>query len=279
MNLKKSRSVLSVILTVVLAFSLTAASSVFLIGETFANRAFIDRALITDRLASECEKQLGLQFDALALKSGIPSRVFKNIEAENSVKDTLKYSVSLIFSNESSKVMLENRKEYFYNMCIEYLNGNGIKYNEDDVERTAQEAAEIYLGVCTVQSESQLSVVSETLSANAPKLAFTAFFVVIICAVLLVVLYSGKNNALGYIGSGISASGIALALIAVISLLAGCGKGVLITPQVYYEAFCSVLRLFFVFMIFLGIFETVVGTVVLINVQTVQNRRKRRNIS
>lgn len=279
MSLKKSRNIISVILTIVLAFSLAAGSSVFLIKETFANSAFIDRALITDELAAECEKQLNLQFDALALKSGIPSRVFTNIETDNSVKDTLKYSVSLIFSDESGKVMLENRKEYFYNMCAEYLDGNNIAYNDEDIERTALEAAQIYLGVCTVQNYKQLSVAAEAISQTAPKFSFAAIVTMVICAVLLLFLYSGKNESFGYIGSGISASGIALVFIALLSLITGCGKGILITPQAYYDAYCSALHIFYAFMILLGILEAVAGTVILINVQTASDRKKRRTVN
>ena len=161
-------------------------------------------------------------------------------------------------------------------MCLEYLNGNNIKFKEDDVERAAQEAAEIYLQTCTLQSSDYLRVIVNAIKDNSPGLALLAFVSCLVCVILMFILYSGKNNSFGYIGAGISACGIALSLTALISLLSGFGKGLLISPQAYYEAFCSVLNLFFVFMILLGLIETAVGTIILLNVEAVKKRKNNR---
>ena len=161
-------------------------------------------------------------------------------------------------------------------MCLEYLNGNNIKFKEDDVERTAREAAEIYTQTCTLQSSDYLRVIVNVIKDNSPGLALIAFVACLVCAVLMFILYSGKNNSFGYVGAGISACGIALSLTALISLLLGFGKGLLISPQAYYEAFCSVLNLFFMFMILLGLIETAVGTIILLNVEAVKKRRNNR---
>ena len=276
MTLSKSRSIISVLLTVALAFSMTALSFVFLIRSTFGNGAFISRVMVSDELVGECENQLNMQFDALAAKSSIPSRVFKNIETENPTEDAVRHSVLMIYSNESSKSFFENKKDYFYNMCLEYLNGNNIKFKEDDVERAAQEAAEIYLQTCTLQSSDYLRVIVNAIKDNSPGLALIAFVSCLVCVILMFILYSGKNNSFGYVGAGISACGIALSLTALISLLSGFGKGLLISPQAYYEAFCSVLNLFFMFMILLGLIETAVGTIILLNVEAVKKRRNNR---
>lgn len=276
MTLSKSRSIISVLLTVVLAFSMTVLSFVFLVRGTFCNSAFIDRVMVSDELVGECENQLNMQFDALSAKSSIPSRVFKNIETENPIEDAVRHSVLMIYSNENSKAFFENKKDYFYNMCLEYLNGNNIKFKEDDVERTAREAAEIYTQTCTLQSSDYLRVIVNVIKDNSPGLALIAFVACLVCVVLMFVLYSGKNNSFGYVGAGISACGIALVFTALISLVSGFGKGVLISPQAYYEAFCSVLNLFFVFMILLGLLEAAVGTIVLLNVEAVKKRKSNR---
>ena len=111
MTLSKSRSIISVLLTVVLAFSMTVLSFVFLVRGTFGNSAFIDRVMVSDELVGECENQLNMKFDALAAKSSIPSRVFKNIETENPIEDAVRHSVLMIYSNENSKSFFENRSE------------------------------------------------------------------------------------------------------------------------------------------------------------------------
>ena len=276
MTLSKSRSIISVLLTVVLAFSMTALSFVFLVRSTFGNGAFISRVMVSDELVGECENQLNMQFDALAAKSSIPSRVFENIKTENPTEDAVRHSVMMIYSNESSKSFFENKKDYFYNMCLEYLNGNNIKFKEDDVERAAQEAAEIYLQTCTLQSSDYLRVIVNAIKDYSPGLVLIAFVSCLVCVILMFILYSGKNNSFGYVGAGISACGIALSLTALISLLSGFGKGLLISPQAYYEAFCSVLNLFFVFMILLGLIETAVGTIILLNVEAVKKRKNNR---
>ena len=85
MNLRKLRSAVSLLITLLLSAALSSAVGAVMINSTFASSSFMERRFVTESLADDCESQLDLQFEALALKSGIPARVFRNIENETKI--------------------------------------------------------------------------------------------------------------------------------------------------------------------------------------------------
>ena len=126
MNLRKLRSAVSLLITLLLSAALSSAVGAVMINSTFASSSFMERRFVTESLADDCESQLDLQFEALALKSGIPARVFRNIENETSVENTLRSSVHNFYNHIDTEAAKATKAEYFYNLCVEYLEGNNL---------------------------------------------------------------------------------------------------------------------------------------------------------
>ena len=69
MNLRKLRSAVSLLITLLLSAALSSAVGAVMINVTFASSSFMEKRFVTKSLAEECESQLDLQFDMLAVKS------------------------------------------------------------------------------------------------------------------------------------------------------------------------------------------------------------------
>ena len=143
-NLSKTRNIISVILCAVIAVLTTLMLTAFTLQATFGNKNFVEKFLITDNLVSQCEKELDENYTALEIKSGIPKRIFLSVEKDFSTKDSLKLAAENMFSNESSTLYSQERVDYFYKICTEYLDVKKISYNKSNVRNTARQAAEIY---------------------------------------------------------------------------------------------------------------------------------------
>lgn len=261
MNLRKTRSVLSVIITFILALSITCASVAMLINATVASYGFMADYFISEELAAECEKQLDLQFEALSEKSGIPVRVFETSKSENSVRNVINLSLEYVYGYTGVSVNEDEKTEYFYKLCTEYLDGNNISYNHDDVMNAAREAAEIYIGCCTLQNTDYLSDFVENISSNTPKIALASLFSALVCGFLLFILYSKKHHVFEYFASSISGAGAALILISFAALITRIGNNIAVSPQIYSNALYSSVRMVFLLMLVLGAAELILGAV------------------
>lgn len=275
MNLRKSRSLISLLIILFFSASLSCASAAILVNSTFADASFMMKFFVTDSLVSECNSQLDLQFEALSVKSGIPARVFKNVENEVTAKEAMQTSVYNAYNHVNSQSSKNTKEAYFYNLCKEYLEGNNLSYNEQDVRNTAAEAADIYESCLGLKNTEHLIDFADKVQNDAPRAVLGLLAGTLVSGFLFFVLYKNKNRALSYVAAGVSASGGSFILISVISLVFKVGMHFTMTPQAHYDALCSVIKLFFVIIFALGVLFTAAGTICNI---MVYNKEKKKEI-
>lgn len=275
MNLRKTRSIISLLITLLFSLSISCACGTVLLNATFANASFMEQRFVTDKLAEECEAQLNLQFEALAVKSGIPARVFRNIENEISVKETLRTSVNNFYSHIDTQAAKATKADYFYNICTEYLDGNNLSYNEQDIRNASAEAAEIYENCIGLSNTEHLIDFTDRVNANAPDAALGFFMGMLLFGALFFVLYKSRSRAFSYVASGISVSGATLVFISLFSIIFKVGTRFAMTPQAHYASMCSVIRLFFILLFAFGVLLIALGTVLNVMIYNKEKKDKR----
>lgn len=276
MNLRKLRSAVSLMITLLLSSALSSAVGAVMINVTFASSSFMERRFVTESLADDCESQLDLQFEALALKSGIPARVFRNIENETSVENALRSSVHNFYNHIDTEAAKATKAEYFYNLCVEYLEGNNLTYNKQDIENTAYEAAEIYENCLGLSNTEHLIDFADGVQNDAPRAALGLLVSALVLCAFFFVLYKSKNRALSYISTSVSVSGVTLVFISVISLIFKVGTHFAITPAAHYNAMCSVIRLFYLLLFAVGALLVLIGTVGNIIIYNGEKKKERK---
>lgn len=276
MNLRKSRSAVSLLITLLLSLVVSSAVGAVMINVTFASSSFMEKRFVTKSLADECESQLDLQVEALALKSGIPARVFRNIENETSVENTLRSSVHSFYNHIDTEAAKATKAEYFYNLCIEYLDGNNLTYNKRDIENTANEAAEIYENCLGLSNTEHLIDFADSVQADAPRASLGLLVSAFVLGVFFFVIYKNKNRAFSYIATSVSVSGVTLVFVSLISLVFRVGMHFAMSPAAHYNAMCSVIRLFYLLVLAVGALFILIGTVCNIAIYNSEKKKERK---
>lgn len=261
MNLRKLRSAVSLLLALMISFAVSSAIGAIMVNSTFASSSFMEKRFVTKSLADECEAQLDLQFETLALKSGIPAYVFRNIENKTSVENTLRSSVHNFYNHIDTEAAKSTKAEYFYNLCVEYLEGNNLSYNEQDVQNAAYEAAEIYENCLVFDNTEHLIDFADTVQANVPRAVLGLLVGAAVLSIFFFLLYKSKMRAFSYISASVSISGVTLVLISAVSLIFKIGTHFAMAPAAHYYAMCSVIRLFYLLLFAVGALLVLIGTV------------------
>ncbi len=253
MSLQKSRSVISWLASFLLALCIAGAALATVVDLTVANAGFIEKAIVNSNVVSECENQLDLQLGALSKRSGIPERVFENVKKEVSVKEALVSSFDGIYNHTENNSKNEQRVQYFYNLCIEYLEGNNISYSSENVMNTAVLAAEIYKNCCEFHNLEYLVDVADSIRAEVP-VAVSVFIVLeLILGSVFFFLYSNKYRSCSYVYSSVSAAGVCLIIIGVAGALFASRVGIVFEPEVYFFTFKNLIKTMFMWLCLSGI--------------------------
>lgn len=277
MGLKNTRTILSILAFIIICAStvLGLASSVFSV--TFASQGFLAKHLATQKIVEECNQQLHYKYEALSEEAGIPSRVFETVIKDYSTRDNLTLAASYVFTEESSLLYSEERVEYFNNLCTEYLDGNGIKYNRAEVRRAADKAAVIYSETVGIHNTHEIKEHINEFKNNCERAVSSSIIAIIISAVMLFILYSKKRYASSYIAGGIAGGGVAVVIGSLLSLIFGVGKHLGITPEIYQSGVLSMIRIYFLCLALTGCVIILLASVVpvIINKRNSEDYKKR----
>jgi hypothetical protein len=249
MGLKATRKLLSIILAVITALSTIVMISSFVLDSTFATKGYLTKHLVTDELVAECQSQLDMKYAVLEVKSGIPARVFKMVESDYSTSESLNLAVQNLFTDESETLYSEDKVNYFYNLCIEYLDGNDVSYKKADVERTAEEATQIYSECVGIHNADTIESYLSTFSQRCAKIGSASLLVIVIALILLVFMYNTREYAYLFAIGGACGGSIATALGSIICIIAKVGSNFSFEPAVYQQSFYSMTRLYFVILL------------------------------
>lgn len=269
-DIKTSRKILSVILAVLFSLSVFVALFAFVLNSTLLSKTFLEKHFVTDSLVTECEKQLDEGFAVLSDESNIPSDVFSTAYKEFPTKDSMQQATQYIFNEQDSTLYSQNKIDYFYKLCTEYLDGNNIKYKKADITNVAQKAAEIYSNCIGIHNVDYVNVQLPDYSKACGKAITFAVIVAVVIAVFLIIMYSDKNRAFAYLASGAAGSGIAGMLVSVLLILTKLGSSFNYTPEIYQQCVSSLIRLCLVGMLVCSVVVTAFAYIILFAIKKKQ---------
>lgn len=239
MELKQTRRIMSSLLSFVIALSV--AVSVFSVcaAATITNKNFAVKHFVTDELVTECDRQLSKKFSALEKESQIPARVFEAIKDNTSTKTSIQQNILKYYSDEEIQNNSDSQREYFYKLCVEYLEGNHIKYDKKRIERTAQRAAHIYYETVNMKCSDELHRFVEFAAGNVAKVSSVSLAVIVISMLVLSLIYNDMMKAYTYMAGAFSAGSACALLFCLFALITEKHNVILIQPKAYYDALCS----------------------------------------
>lgn len=277
MGLKNTREILSIFAYIVICVStvIALASSVFSV--TFASQGFLSKHLATTKIVEECNNQLSSKYVTLEAESGIPSRVFETVIKDYSTRDNLRLAAGYIFTEEASELYSVERVNYFYNLCTEYLKGNKISYNEEDVKRVADKAARIYSDTVGIHNTEEIKAHINEFNKNCARAVSISIVAMIVSFVMLFIMYRKKRYASSYLAGGIAGGSLATVVGSLLCLIFGVGKQLEITPEIYQNGMLSMIRIYFGYLILIGLIVMGIACVVpyIINKQSNEQYHKR----
>ncbi len=259
MQLKSTRKIMSIILAVVIALGAVMFSFSTVLSSTFAKKSFIVKHIVTNELVDECDRQLGVKFEALERKTGIPARVFETVKQSYSTRDALLQSAEYMFDENDSTLYNDNRVDYFYGLCVEYLEGNEFKYNEKNVRVIADEAARIYSDSVGIHNADEIGDYVEHIHHLNARVQSVGLMLVVVGVVLLLVLFKKLQEAILYIGAGIMAGGISTFFGAIVAIVTKAGNSPVVSPMIYQQSFASMVTSSMTRLVLAGLMVLVLG--------------------
>lgn len=261
MGLKITRKILCVILSCAVAVSTMLVLASFVLNSTLGSQSFYIKNIVTSEIAADCEAQLDAEYEALAVESGIPARVFQMVKNSTSTMESLQMAVENLFSDESADLYSQNKVEYFYNLCTEYLEGNGVAYSEASVRIVAEKAARIYSDCVGIHNADMLKTFIPKFSRSCSKTGSAALVVIVGALILMCLLYSKRENAFAYTIAGIVGGAIATTLGSVISIIAKVGSAISVSPIAYQQSFIDMTRKSFLMLLLVSFACVIAGGV------------------
>ncbi len=244
-RMSKTRNIIAVVLCVAVAVSTVLVLTAFTLQATFGNKSFVEKILVTDDLVSQCENELDENYSALEIKSGIPKRIFLSVEKDFSTEDSLRLAAENMFSSESSTLYSQERVDYFYKLCTEYLDVKKISYNETNVRNTAQQAADIYSNCVGMHNTDSVNTALVQFSTSCSKVGFVAFFAALIAFGVILYIHNKKVRGYLYSVSGWLAGSGGVLLGSIFCLILKVGNKFNFSPAVYSQCFYSMTKYFF----------------------------------
>lgn len=272
MGLKSTRRILSIVFSVILAFSLFVSASCIVSNLTVSNRDFYEKQFSNDSIVNECNRQLDEKLKTLAIKSNIPFEVFESVKKQYDTSQSLEQATSYLFDENDSTLNNEVRLKYFYSICTEYLDANGYDYSTDAVYNACVEAAQIYSDTVGIHNLEYLNNdISARRISNTQKISIF-LLVSAICIVLTLYMYKKKTDGMIYVSSGIIGGGIAGVISFLLQLVFKVGASYDFEPLVYSQTFAKMYKLYLVYGISASAVLTLIGIAVIVVTVKIINR-------
>ena len=233
MNLNTSRKIISNILHLVIAFSTVAFLLSLVMTFTAADQNFFVNQFASASLVSECNNQLNAKYEALASETNIPARVYERVKTDFPTDEALRQAALSVFSEENETLYSNNKINYFYELSVEYLEGNDMSYNEEDIQRSAQKAAEIYSEVVGLHNMGMVQARLADFSSKFPKVTIFSFVIVLVCFPAMMIMYKNKKDGYFKAIGGIFAGSIASAIGSMLFIVFNPGGGINILPEIH----------------------------------------------
>lgn len=187
MSLHKSRKIISIILTVLIAcgsilFFGTLITKVTVMSESYTSYVF-DKVGVT----KNSKEAFANQIKVLEAQSGIPARVFNSVYNFNDA--TSKTAVERLFSSSNTTLNTNSQTDKFEKLCKEYLEGNNMQYDEALIHNTALKATEAYSNCFGMKNTEQISSFIKNVNAHYQSYLSVGALLFIVPLVLLIILF------------------------------------------------------------------------------------------
>jgi len=218
---------------------------------TIGSQIFMDKMLSSESVKKECEDNFKKRLEVIANKSDIPVHVFDaSFGIEESYSETL---AKRIFTGGDTRMFSQDKVDLFEELCIEYLDGNSIKYNKQQVHNTAVEAAQAYADSYGMYNTEGISEFTTQITRNYSKYLSTGLIMVAIGAVLINLMFSEPRDRTKFSANGFTAAGFSVVLTGIVGLILGIGRHANISPQFYARVVSRAIGSGFAIMIAIGV--------------------------
>lgn len=251
MSLYSSRKILSFILSVIMVACAIILTATEITVYTLCSQIYMERFFKSNSITQKCDDIYNERINALSKECNIPDRVFDAVdEVLGDYSDT---AVERFFRGNNSSFYSNDLVETYEKLFCEYLDGNSLEYNEEDIHNAAEKAARIYSDSYGLSNTVSVRNFIDKVNSLQQKILSTFIFLFTLSAVFVAVLYSKKKDILQVFCSTFTGYGLSLILISIISLIAGVGQNALVTPSFYSIAIGNAIRGAFVIALFTGI--------------------------
>lgn len=276
MGLKKTRNILSLILSVIIAASTVITTFAFVLNITYGTSSYFINNLITDELVSACDEQLSLKYEVLAEKSGIPARVFETVKSDSGTRNSMELAVSNLFGEESSTLYSEERVNYFYKLCTEYLDGNEIEYKKENIRLVGTEAARIYSDCVGIHGAEEIGKFLSRYKQTSARIVSAGAITITICIILSILLYKKKEEASIKICGGLAGGGFATIIGSLMLIILKSGSNIVFYPYLYQQSIYAMTRHCYLYMLLTGVAVVIVSYVFIVLFCKRLNKDKKR---
>ena len=278
--MKKTRKFISIIMCIAIALSVFTIATGLTIQKTVFDKDFVADYLITDELQEQCTEQLKLKFKALEKESNIPAKVFKKVLEDKPIDKAMKLNVENFFIDRNTSLNSEDMVDYFYKNCTQYLDENGIKYNEQNVRNAAVQATKLYSDSMGFNNVEHLKLYIDQTVVKIKHSMGIAFGYLFVACMLMYAMYSDPKQASKYIAQSIIASGFSGVVISLLSGVAGYGFDLPISPEIYMQSFNELMSKAYLILAVVSLMIMITGTVLAVVIDRLiirdNNRRQSR---
>lgn len=253
MGLSQTRKIISVIISFLTAFAAAALIVSAVAGSMLTSRQTLRKIIVTDELASQCERQLDAKYAVLEAETGIPRRVFEQVKKTYGIKKSLRRAVSNTFKGGNADLYNEELVEYFNRLCVEFLDGNNTPYDKTEVRSAAKKAAKIYSDTFGFHNADLSAKKITALKDRCARVILMSVLLIFVCLLIVSVIYSNKSKGYIYNFAGLSGGSLAAALCALLCLIFKVYNRFNLQPAVFNSAVGHSVKVFLTVTLAIGI--------------------------
>ncbi len=251
MSLRSSRKILCVLFTVIIAIGGLLTVGSVAVRCTIGSQEYMEKVFNSDTVKTMQDEHFKKRLEVIASKSDIPFHVF---EAVFSMDESYSESVvKRVFTGGDTSMFSRDKIDLFEELCTEYLEGNNISYNADQIHNTALEAALAYADSYGVNNTESVTEFINQIVMNFGKFASTGMVLLAIGIVLINIVFSERRAQIKYTASAFIACGLSLIFFSAAGLIFGIGRDSDIVPQIYSVVSSRVVSTTFLMMIIIGL--------------------------
>ena len=239
MSLRKSRKIICVILTILIA-----AGSIFFFGTlitkaTVMSQKYTSYVFEKTGVNKTCKEEFSNQVKVLEAQSSIPARVFTSVYNFNDA--TNQTAIERLYSSSNTTLNTANQTEKFEKLCKEYLEGNNMQYDEALIHNTALKATQAYSDCFGMKNTEQISSYLENINAHYQSYLSIGALLFVVPLVLLIILFRRSLDVTFNVFAALTLSGLTFVASGIASLIAKVGLHN-ISPAIYRQAFYNCVK-------------------------------------